>query len=194
MKIHRMISILLEIESKGKVTARDLARQFKTSTRTIYRDIDNLCEAGIPMISETGPGGGISLKEGYHTDIDRFGKNDNIYLYLKGIGIDAKRDGKMSLKPIISVEKTETEDGEESYPVTLRIPNNEVELLSDCEVYDAKKRNQYFEATVNMYTYGRATSEFWTILFHSYIVEPMELRENVKGMLRGALERYENAI
>ena len=56
MKIHRMISILLEIESKGKVTARDLARQFKTSTRTIYRDIDNLCEAGIPMISETGPG------------------------------------------------------------------------------------------------------------------------------------------
>jgi predicted DNA-binding transcriptional regulator YafY len=67
MRLHRMISILLLIENKGKVKAKDLAEELETSVRTIYRDIDALCEAGIPLKADTGPNGGslMNLKNSW---------------------------------------------------------------------------------------------------------------------------------
>ncbi len=62
-KTDRLLAIVLEIQGKGKQRAEDLARTFETSKRTIYRDIEALCEAGVPLISI--PGRGYSLMEGY---------------------------------------------------------------------------------------------------------------------------------
>src|SRR5437667_11404918 len=59
----RLLAIVLELQGKGKQRAEDLARTFETSKRTIYRDIEALCEAGVPLISI--PGRGYSLMEGY---------------------------------------------------------------------------------------------------------------------------------
>ena len=81
-----MIYILLTLEREQKVTAQQLAKELETSVRTIYRDIDTLCLAGIPIRMESGQGGGISLMEGYQTQIKHLDKEDIIYLFLNGMG------------------------------------------------------------------------------------------------------------
>ena len=68
MKLDRMIGILSILLQKEKVTAPYLAEKFEVSRRTINRDIDALCMAGIPLVTESGPNGGVSIMEGYKID------------------------------------------------------------------------------------------------------------------------------
>ena len=68
MKLDRMIGILSVLLQQEKVTASYLAEKFEVSRRTINRDIEALCMAGIPLITERGVGGGISIAEGYAID------------------------------------------------------------------------------------------------------------------------------
>ena len=105
MRLHRLISMLLTIENKGRITAKDLSRQLETSIRTIYRDIDTLCEAGIPIVSEPGVNGGISLATGYQVGIRQFQKEDMIYLYLNGMGVKADRKSDIALRSDSSLLK-----------------------------------------------------------------------------------------
>lgn len=65
MKLSRLIGILLIIESKQLISAKELAELFEVSVRTIYRDVDLLAEAGIPIAATSGPSGGFSFMEGY---------------------------------------------------------------------------------------------------------------------------------
>src|SRR5579859_274347 len=62
-KTDRLLAIVLELQGRGRLRAEDLARTFETSKRTIYRDIEALCEAGVPLLSV--PGQGYRLMEGY---------------------------------------------------------------------------------------------------------------------------------
>ncbi len=98
MRVHRMISILLLIESKGRMKAKDLAYELETSVRTIYRDINILCEAGIPLTTDTGPNGGIYFAEGYTVGIKNLNGEDIINLYLNGMGIKADRQSDLAVK------------------------------------------------------------------------------------------------
>lgn len=68
MKIDRLIGILSVLLRKDTVTAPELARRFEVSRRTISRDIEDLCRAGIPVVTRQGAGGGISIMEGYRVD------------------------------------------------------------------------------------------------------------------------------
>lgn len=68
MKIDRLIGILSILLQKDKITSQELANIFEVSRRTILRDVDALSMAGIPIISEQGQGGGISIMEGYKVD------------------------------------------------------------------------------------------------------------------------------
>ena len=68
MKMERLIGILSILLQREKVTAPELAEQFEVSRRTIQRDIDSLCRAGIPIATVQGAGGGISIMEGYRVD------------------------------------------------------------------------------------------------------------------------------
>lgn len=65
MKIDRMIGILSILLQQEKVTAPYLAEKFEVSRRTINRDIEALCMAGIPLVTEPGQNGGVSIMEGY---------------------------------------------------------------------------------------------------------------------------------
>jgi predicted DNA-binding transcriptional regulator YafY len=86
MRVQRLIAILLLIESRGQMKAKDLARALETSERTIYRDVDALCESGVPLVSATGPNGGIALMDNYRLDLNRLYRDDVVNLYLSGIG------------------------------------------------------------------------------------------------------------
>ena len=68
MKIDRLIGILSVLLQEEKTTAPKLAEQFEVSRRTINRDIESLCMAGIPIRTEQGIGGGISIMDGYRMD------------------------------------------------------------------------------------------------------------------------------
>lgn len=65
MKIERLIGILSVLLQKDMVTAPYLAEQFEVSRRTINRDIEDLCKAGIPIVTKQGAMGGISIMENY---------------------------------------------------------------------------------------------------------------------------------
>lgn len=72
MKIDRLIGILSILIQNKKVTAPYLAEKFEVFRRTINRDTENLCKAGIPIVTSPGHGGGISIMDGYKVDSTLF--------------------------------------------------------------------------------------------------------------------------
>lgn len=68
MKIDRLIGILAILLQKETATASELAEKFEVSRRTIRRDIDTLCQAGIPVMTRQGANGGISIMKDYRID------------------------------------------------------------------------------------------------------------------------------
>lgn len=68
MKLDRLIGILSILMQREKVTAPYLAETFEVSRRTIGRDIETLCRAGVPIETRQGPGGGLSIMRGYRVD------------------------------------------------------------------------------------------------------------------------------
>ncbi len=68
MRINRMFEIIYMLLDEEQITASELARRFEVSTRTIYRDIENISAAGIPIYMSRGKNGGISLAKGYIID------------------------------------------------------------------------------------------------------------------------------
>lgn len=68
MKIDRLMHIVTLLLQQDQVTAPALAARFEVSRRTISRDLDALCQAGIPIVTTQGRGGGISIAPGYRID------------------------------------------------------------------------------------------------------------------------------
>lgn len=68
MKIDRLIGILSVLLQQEMITAPELAEKFEVSRRTINRDIEVLCKAGIPIQTMQGVGGGIRIMEGFSMD------------------------------------------------------------------------------------------------------------------------------
>jgi predicted DNA-binding transcriptional regulator YafY len=69
MRADRLIAMLMLLQSRGRMTAIQLADELEVSERTIYRDVNALCYSGVPIYTERGPGGGISLIEKYRSDL-----------------------------------------------------------------------------------------------------------------------------
>ena len=68
MKIDRLLGILTVLMQREKVTAPELAAKFEVSRRTIQRDVEDICKAGIPVVTFQGGDGGISIAEGFKLD------------------------------------------------------------------------------------------------------------------------------
>lgn len=68
LKIERLLSIVITLLNRKRVQAKELADTYGVSIRTIYRDIDTISLAGIPIVTYQGTGGGIGLIEGYHLE------------------------------------------------------------------------------------------------------------------------------
>lgn len=68
MKIDRLLSIVIILMNRNLIQAKELADMFEVSVRTIYRDIESINQAGIPVVTYQGANGGIGLMEGYRLD------------------------------------------------------------------------------------------------------------------------------
>src|SRR3954468_3080836 len=69
MRSDRLLSLLLLLQARGRVTAPEVAAELEVSVRTVYRDVEALSAAGVPVWTEQGRGGGIALMPGYRTDM-----------------------------------------------------------------------------------------------------------------------------
>lgn len=87
MKSDRLVSILLMLQSAQRRTARELAGVLEVSERTIYRDVDALSAAGVPVYTERGSEGGIVLAEGYRKALTNFGEDEVRALFVSGSAI-----------------------------------------------------------------------------------------------------------
>jgi predicted DNA-binding transcriptional regulator YafY len=82
MRAGRLLSIVLLLQSRGRLTARELARRLEVSERTILRDMDALSGAGVPVFAERGAGGGWSLLGEYRTSLTGLNEAEAQTLFL----------------------------------------------------------------------------------------------------------------
>lgn len=93
MRASRLLSILLLLQTRGRMTAEALAAEFEVSVRTIYRDIDQLSAAGTPVYADRGRSGGFQLMDGYRTRLTGLTDAEAETLFLGGLAGPAAQMG-----------------------------------------------------------------------------------------------------
>lgn len=116
MRLHRLLGIIMLLNSRGIMKAGNLAKVLETSERTIYRDMDILCESGIPILSIPGPNGGFSFMEDYKLDSNVLESGDVVNLLLSSMGIHSEKNTEMAQQlknAVIKLENTVSRDHKE---------------------------------------------------------------------------------
>ena len=99
MRADRLLSLVLLLQARGRATAQALAAELEVSVRTVYRDLEALVAAGVPVLTESGPGGGCRLMEGYRFPLRGLSPDEAEALLILGVpgvlrelGLDAALD------------------------------------------------------------------------------------------------------
>ena len=85
MRADRLLRMVLLLQARGRMTGAALAEELEVSVRTIYRDLEALSAAGIPVYAEPGPGGGCRLIEGYRSSLAGLTKDEAAALLTLGV-------------------------------------------------------------------------------------------------------------
>ncbi|WEG13340.1 YafY family protein [Pullulanibacillus sp. KACC 23026] len=138
-KTDRLLAIVLRLQRKDVVRAVDLASQFETSVRTIYRDIEALCEAGVPIIGA--PGTGYSLMEGYFLPPISFTVPEVVSLLIGTDFIEQRFDDDYRIKAQDARSKIEAILPESVLNETSRVRKAMRLLISDKPVTQSKEKD-----------------------------------------------------
>lgn len=113
MRLHRLLGIIMLLDARGVMKSADLAKILETSERTIYRDMNILCEAGIPICSVPGPTGGFSFVENYKVNSNILDRQDIMNILLSSMGIRPERNTEMEQQIKNTIIKLENSVSEE---------------------------------------------------------------------------------
>ncbi|EOM77129.1 WYL domain-containing protein [Rhodococcus rhodnii] len=104
MSSERLLRLMLRLEGARRVTASRLADEFGVSVRTVYRDVAALSAAGVPIVTESGHGGGVRVLDGWHSGLSGLTSDETTALMLLGVpglarelGLDAESAGRKLL-------------------------------------------------------------------------------------------------
>jgi predicted DNA-binding transcriptional regulator YafY len=86
MRADRLVSLVLLLRQRGRLTANTLARELEVSTRTVLRDIEALSAAGVPVYAERGRHGGFVLSPGFRTELTGLNRDEALALLTAGSG------------------------------------------------------------------------------------------------------------
>lgn len=93
MRASRLLTIQMLLESRGRMSARELAQKLEVSERTLYRDVDELAAAGVPVFAERGRNGGFRLVEGWKTTLTGFTALEAQAVFMSGLAEPATQLG-----------------------------------------------------------------------------------------------------
>lgn len=85
MRADRLFSIVMLLQTRGRMTANELSRELGVSERTLYRDLDTLSSAGIPLYADKGPGGGYALLESWRATLTSLTESEASALFITTI-------------------------------------------------------------------------------------------------------------
>ncbi|MGH3406815.1 MAG: helix-turn-helix transcriptional regulator [Streptosporangiaceae bacterium] len=85
MRADRLVSLVLLLQARGRITAGALAAELGVSVRTVYRDLEALSAAGVPVMAESGPGGGCELLPGYRFPLRALSRDEAEALIILGV-------------------------------------------------------------------------------------------------------------
>jgi predicted DNA-binding transcriptional regulator YafY len=85
VRASRLLSIQMLLETRGRMSARELASTLEVSVRTLYRDVDELSAAGVPIYAERGRAGGFELMRGWKTALTGFTPSEAQAVFLSGL-------------------------------------------------------------------------------------------------------------
>ena len=85
MRADRLLSLMMLLQARGRMTATKLAEELEVSERTIYRDMDALSAAGVPLYGEPGPEGGFALLDSYRTTLTGLSEGEVRALFMLSI-------------------------------------------------------------------------------------------------------------
>ena len=201
MKIDRMLSIIMLLLHRNKISAPKMAQIFDVSVRTIYRDIDTISRAGIPIVTETGVKGGVRILEEFKIDkylsstfdditsamlalisiFPNLLENDNSYVLAKHKDLVSQREQKKKTSVI---------------KVTLRFHESYKENIS--EFYDLNivslEENEYYKAYVYIETSETEYDNLLTLGDKCECIEPNHVREYIKNKIENIGKTYKTLL
>src|SRR5690349_3937102 len=85
VRASRLMAMLMLLRTRDRWTAAQLAEQLEVSVRTVYRDVEALQQSGVPLWTESGPGGGVHLVPGWRNDLDALSADEAAALHLAAV-------------------------------------------------------------------------------------------------------------
>ncbi|WBL29320.1 helix-turn-helix transcriptional regulator [Bacillus safensis] len=160
MKIDRILSIVMLLISKKQIQAKDLAELHEVSVRTIYRDIETINQAGIPIVTTQGAGGGISLVDDYRLEKKLF-TDDDIELILTALesmtSAYSFKESEHVLKKIKSLIPPQSDESEKQHHVFIDLSSWGKESQAEKKlqlIHTAASAHQFIQ-----FTYRNAKGE-----------------------------------